>query len=190
MARLSISIKNEIVRELEDEAANKGKTISSILSEAANLYLQTDKVGLRSEDVLKASKIVEIMREMNAIPIPGILLDNLIKLSWKNSEKEVEKGWYDRGMVLGNILRTYAKNFEDLLAFIKDYRFLIPIDLVEIETTGDNARVVLSGVGYSLQAAKCTSEGFRGLLEAYGYNADSVEISEGFVKINARGDRK
>lgn len=186
MTRLSISIKSTIVKELEYEAATKGKTISSILSEGANLYIRTDKVGLKSEDVLKAVRVLEIMRDMNAIPIPSILLDSLIIFSWKNSEEKVAKGWFDRGKVLGNILKTYAKDFKELSDLIKDYRFLIPIDLIETETDGESARIVLSGVGSSLQAARCTSEGLKGLLDAYGYNIYDIETSEGFVKINAR----
>lgn len=186
MTRLSVSMKNEIIRVLENEAQIKGKTVSSILSEAANLYLEADKVGLRSEDILRTLKIIEIMHEMNAVPIPSILLDNIIKLSLENSEKEVMQRWFERGLVLGNILKTYAKSFKEFSDFIRDYRFLIPIDMFEIEFDEKKAQIVLSGVGNSLQAARCTSEGLRGLLSAYGYEVNNVETSQGFIKIIAK----
>lgn len=185
MARLSISLKNEIVKSLEDEAEQKGKTVSSILSEAANLYIESNKVGLRSEDVMRTVRIIEIMHEIDAVPIPEILLDNLIKFSWKNGENRVVKRWYDRGVVLGNILRTYAKDFVELSSFVRDYRYLIPIDMLDIELNGNRAHLVVSGVGNSIEAAKCTSEGLRGLLSTYRYDVVSVETSEGFVKMDA-----
>lgn len=186
MSRLNISIKNELIKALEEDANKKGKTISSILSEAANLYMEAEKVGLRSSDVLKSFRIIEIMGEVNAVPVPSILLDNMIKLSLKDSENEVMDRWVERGQVLGNILKSYAKTFKDLSEFVSEYRFLLPTDMFEIELDGHSARIVLSGVGYSLEAAKCTSEGLRGLLAAYGYEVDNVETSEGFVKIIAK----
>lgn len=185
MARLSISMKNELVRILENESIKRGKTVSSILSEAANLYLGTDKAGLRLEDIQRAVKIIEIMHSIDAVPVPSILLDHIVKESLESSDQEITKSWYDRGMVLGNIMRTYARDFHEFSNFIKDFRFLIPIDMLEIECSNNTAQIVLSGVGNSIQAARCTSEGIKGLLNAYEFEVDDTEISEGFVKIRA-----
>ncbi len=188
MARLSVSIKNEIVKSLEDEANEKGKTLSSLLSEAANLFIEANRVGLRSEDVMRTVRVMEIMRDIDAVPIPGILLDTMIKLSWQNGENGVVKRWFDRGVVLGNILKTYAKNFKDLSSFVRDYRYLIPIDMLDIDLNENTASFVISGVGSSLEAAKCTSEGLRGLLSAYDFSVTNVETSEGFIKMQAVRD--
>jgi hypothetical protein len=185
MARLSVSIKNEIVKSLEDEANEKGKTVSSLLSEAATLFIEANKVGLRSEDIMRTVRVIEIMRDIDAVPIPGILLDTMIKLSWKNGEDGVIRRWYDRGVVLGNILKTYAKNFKELSSFVKDYRYLIPIDMMDIDLDDKTANFVISGVGNSLESARCTSEGLRGLLSVYDFSVINVETSEGFIKMQA-----
>ncbi len=185
MARLSVSIKNEIVKSLEDEANEKGKTVSSLLSEAATLFIEANKVGLRSEDIMRTVRVIEIMRDIDAVPIPGILLDTMIKLSWKNGEDDVIRRWYDRGVVLGNILKTYAKNFKELSSFVKDYRYLIPIDMMDIDLDDKTANFVISGVGNSLESARCTSEGLRGLLSVYDFSVINVETSEGFIKMQA-----
>ena len=185
MARLSVSIKNEIVKSLEDEANEKGKTVSSLLSEAATLFIEANKVGLRSEDIMRTVRVIEIMRDIDAVPIPGILLDTMIKLSWKNGEDDVIRRWYDRGVVLGNILKTYAKNFKELSSFVKDYRYLIPIDMIDIDLDDKTANFVISGVGNSLESARCTSEGLRGLLSVYDFSVINVETSEGFIKMQA-----
>lgn len=189
MARLSISMRNDLVNTLEEQAASKGKTVSSIISEAANLYIETDNAGLRLEDIQKSVKILEIMRHIDAVPIPSILLDNIVRISWDTSEKEITQGWYDRGLVLGNILRSYARDFRELAGFIREFRFLIPIDMLEIDFSENNVQIVLYGVGKSLQAAVCTAEGIRGLLHAYGYVVRESETSESFVKISA-GEQK
>lgn len=186
MARLSISMKGEMVKILENEAATKGKTVSSILSEAASLYIEADRLGIRSEDILRTLRIVEIMREIDAVPVPVILLDKIVGISLKSSEDEVMPRWFERGLVLGNILRTYAKGLREFSDFIREYKFLIPIGMFETEFDENNVQLVVSGVGNSLHAAKCTSEGLRGLLYAYGYRVNNVETSEGFIKIKAR----
>ena len=148
--------------------------------------MEAEKSGLRTGDVLKVFRVIEIMGEINAVPVPSILLDSMIKLSLKDSENEVVERWFERGQVLGNILKSYARTFSDLSDFVSEYRFLLPTDMFDIELENGKARIVLSGVGYSMEAARCTSEGLKGILSAYGFEVEDVETSEGFVKIMAK----
>ncbi len=185
MARLSISMKSDIINVLEEEAVSKGKTVSSILSEAATLYAEVEKVGIKLEDLLKTLKLIEIMHDMNAVPVPSILLDSIIRQSLKNSESTVLKSWFDRGVVLGNILRMYVNDLGEFTDFIRNYRYLIPIDMLDISISGKMVKIVMSGVGNSHQAAICTSEGLKGFLSAFDYKVDRVETSDGFVKVTA-----
>lgn len=185
MVRLNISLKNDLVKMLEEEGERKGRTVSSIVSEGASLYLEAEKAGLRSKDILHAFRVMQIMGEIDAVPIPGILLDSMIKLSSGNAEKEVLQRWHERGQVLGNIMKTYARTFNDFSAFVEEYKALFPTDMFDIEIDGNRTTIVLSGVGFSMEASKCTLEGLKGLLSAYGFQSEQEEISQGFVKITA-----
>lgn len=190
MTRLNVSLKEDIVKQLEEEAEKNGKTVSSIVAEASNLYFRIVKEKLRPEDITKSYVIQEILREMNAVPVPEILLNSMIKSSLRNGKEEILKKWYERGVVLGNIMKKYSKNLAELAQLVKEYIQILPVDLFEIEFNYKVAKIVVSGVGYSLDDAQCTSEGMRGFLESYGYSVENTEISEGFVKVIAKEETK
>lgn len=185
MTRLNISLKNDIVKALEEISEKDGKTVSSIVSEASAIYLEAEKLGLRLTDVMKAVRILGLTEQINAIPVPGILLDRMIELSYKYSDKESREIWFERGRVLGNIMKAYASTIEDFSGFISEYRLFLPADLFEVEVDQGNVAIVLSGAGYSQEAAICTAEGVSGFLSAYGYEPDGSETSEGFIKVSA-----
>ncbi|MCL6090317.1 MAG: hypothetical protein M1393_04680 [Candidatus Thermoplasmatota archaeon] len=186
MARINVSMKNELLKSINEESEKSGKTVSSLLSEAAVIYLETKKVWVRADEILSSLKLLGIMKEINSVPIPGILLDNLIKIAFNNSEEEVIKRWYERGQVIGDILKKYSHNLKDVVNLITEYSPLLPMDIFEVEMQGDVTSMVISGAGYSIEAAKCTAEGLRGFLKSYGYSTEKIEFSEGFVKIVAK----
>ena len=189
MTRLNVSLKNELAKTLEESSERNGKTISSVISEALQVYIEVEKLGLRTADVVKGVKILEIMKQINAVPIPGLLLDRLINISFGCSQKETSDLWFERGRVLGNIMKAYAETISDFSRFVSEYHVFFPVDMFEVNLLEDRVNVVLSGVGYDMQAAICTAEGISGLLSAYGYGDVSSETSQGFVKVSATREK-
>ncbi|MEM0157508.1 MAG: hypothetical protein QXN26_05540, partial [Thermoplasmataceae archaeon] len=112
-------------------------------------------------------------------------LDAMIQSSLEASGDKIIEKWREKGIIIGNILRKYAKSLSDFSRFITEYRGQIPVNVFNIELEGEVATVIISGAGYSREAAKCTAEGLSGFLASYGYRATSTEFSEGFVKIVA-----
>ncbi|GGM76772.1 hypothetical protein GCM10007108_13580 [Thermogymnomonas acidicola] len=185
MGRLNVSMKDDVIRMLEELAEQTGKTVSSIVSESASLYIESLQMGLRTEDVIRAFKIMSIIKEIDAVPVPSRLLDFLITASTRANEEEALAKWYERGLVVGNILRKYAPDIRHLAQFINANRALIPLDLFEVSEDRDRITVIVSGVGYSRESAKSTAEGLKGLLKAFGYEVVESEFSEGFVKVTS-----
>lgn len=185
MTRLNVSMKNNLVKMLEESSERNGKTVSSILSEASQVYVEAEKLGIRITDVMKGVKLIEIMKQINAVPVPGLLLDRMINISFRCSQKETSESWFERGRVLGNIMKAYAETMSDFSKFVSDYSVFFPVDVFEVNILENRVNVVLSGVGYDQQAAICTAEGISGFLSAYGYGSVDSETSQGFVKVSA-----
>lgn len=185
MGRVNVSLRNDLIKAVEDYASKNGRTVSAVIGEATSIFLESRESGIRPEDIIKAFNVLMILREIDSVPVPSTLLDALIHSSLETSGDKILEKWKERGVILGNILRKYAKTLPDFARFITEYRDQIPVNVFSIEIAGEEATVIISGAGYSRDAARCTAEGLSGFLSSYGYRAYSTEFSEGFVKILA-----
>lgn len=188
MGRLNVTMKNELISDLEKYSEESGKSVSAVLSESAHFYLESLSLGFRPDQIMKSFRILTILQEMDSVPIPGNLLDYMIKVSYSNSESDLLSRWKERGSIIANILKKYARTLEEFASLIREYRVMIPVNVFDIEFYGDRVHVIMSGAGYSLEASRCTAEGLCGFLSAYGYTIEKSDVSEGFIKVQATSE--
>ena len=184
--RMTVSIKENLANSVEEISKRTGKSASTILSESVTLYVEAKAVGLSAENAISTVKIMNIMKEINAVPFPSMLLDFVITHSTLANEPEAMKKWYERGVIVGNIIGKYVKSLDELRDFVNEHRMMIPIDAFELITRNDQATLIVSGVGYSKESATATAEGIKGLLSSFGHEVTKSVVSEGFVKIESR----
>ena len=190
MSRLNVSLKANLVSEIEEEAEKEGKTASSVVAEACRNYIEISRSGIRSEDVQKSLMLLKLARALDAVPLPSLLLDYMIVTSLDHSHDQTLEKWRERGAVTGNIVKQYAPDIVTLKEMADSYSSMLPMDFLNIEISGDNVNVVISGVGYSRQAAMCTCEGIVGFMGAYGLEISGKESSESFIRISGRIPKK
>ncbi|WP_393971428.1 hypothetical protein OXIME_001704 [Oxyplasma meridianum] len=183
MSRLNISLSNETLKKLEDEAQRQGKTISSIVSEASRMYMEMESSGISINHIRNTILIMNILKATDSVPVPSILLDSIIKLSMRSSETEAIDKWFERGEVVGNIIKQYAPDIASLKVAIDNMKDFLPSNMIRIKKDNYNVEIILSGAGYSKEASKCTCSGIEGFLKSYGIKVQSSENTEGFVKV-------
>ena len=185
MARLNISLNNELARTIEEEARKCGKTVSSLVTEATISYINVKKLGVQLDDMDKLLKFLEISHSIGTVPVPSLLLESMIGLAMNNSENEALQKWFEKGRVLGRILVSFAPDLQELSKIADDFKSLMTWGSVEIKIMDSRVEIVLSGAGYSSNASRCTAEGIKGMLDAYGYASESQETYEGFIRLVA-----
>jgi hypothetical protein len=186
MVRTNVAAEYDLVQDLSQEAKKQNKTLYAILNEAIRLYLNVVKQGKTADDTLKILKSYDIMRSLEAVPVPKILLDESLKIAAKASREELGKLWYSHGKVVGELLKTEAPTVADLKELIHAYRGLLPLNLLELENRDSGITIVMTGTGYSALSSECTAQALKGFLECYNMAVDEVEVSNGFVKVGAR----
>ncbi|MCL4336175.1 MAG: ribbon-helix-helix domain-containing protein [Candidatus Thermoplasmatota archaeon] len=185
MARLNISLNNELARTIEEEAQKSGRTVSSLVTEATISYINVKKLGVQLDDVAKLLKFLELSHAIGTVPVPSLLLESMIGLAMNNSEDEALQKWFEKGRVLGRILVSSAPDLHELQKFADDFKSLITWGSVDMKILENKVEIVLSGAGYSSNASRCTAEGIKGMLDAYGYVYETQEIYEGFIRLVA-----
>lgn len=186
MGRVNVTLKNDLIAELEKYSQENGKSISAILSESAHFYLESNHSGMGADYVMKSFRILTLLKEIDSVPVPGQLLDFMIRAAMASADRDVLSKWHERGFIIGDIVKKYAPTLADFSRMLEEYRPMIPVNLFSIDIRGPIIKVMLSGAGYSREASRCSAEGLSGFLESYGYRTESTETTEGFVKISAR----
>jgi hypothetical protein len=183
MSRLNVSLSNETAKNLENEARRQGKTVSSIVGEASRMYLEMESSGISVEHIRKTFLMVNVLKATDAVPVPSILLDSMIELALKASESEALDKWFERGEVVGSIIRQYAPDLDALKEVIDSMSEFLPSNMLQIKKSNSDVEIMLSGAGYSKEAAKCTCSGIKGFLKSYGISVQTGDSTEGFVRV-------
>ncbi|MGC8645551.1 MAG: hypothetical protein ACP5UO_04710 [Thermoplasmata archaeon] len=183
MARLNISVTNEIAKKIQDVADKDGKTVSSVIAESFDLYSRLMDLGFNKGQVMSLIKYCQINKVINAVPIPGTILDQSINVALKTSEESLLKITCEGGRVLGELLKSVSPEIDSLISDLRELSPFIPVSKIDLKKEEGKIEFIVMGSGYSLGAAKVTAAGARCFLEVFGVK-DMVEtISDGFVKI-------
>lgn len=186
MARVNIAVDAGLAQDLAEEARRQNKTLYALANEAIEAYLRIARAGKSPEQVERIVKAFGLMRAVSAVPIPETLLDRVLQAAFKCSREEVLRAWYEEGRVFGELLKSEAESLEALGELVKRFRELLPLNMLELTVQDERVEVIMTGTGYSSESAACTSEGVRGLLEAFNLKVEKVETASGFVKVEAR----
>ena len=182
MARLNISLTNEMAKAIEAEAERLGKTVSSLVTEATAQSIKMHERGIGSGDLEELLQFMDLISSIRSVPVPFRMLDSIVTVAYESSPEKVRKIFFEQGKVLGNLLKTYANDLSELSVFANSMKPRLPIDDLYIRQNGRSTEIVISGAGYSKCSSECMTEALRGFLDPYDLKIHSFEILDGFVK--------
>lgn len=182
MARLNVSLSNELAKKITDESVKLGKTISSLITEATSHYIDLREQGLDVNEIRDFLMYFHIISSIRSVPVPFKLFDEVLAVSMKESKEEPTKIFYEMGLVVGSVIRNYAPDMESLSKLSERLKLKLPLDDIRFSRNQDHWDAIVSGAGYGKSSSQCLAEGLRGFVEAYGMEIKSVEVMAGFVK--------
>jgi hypothetical protein len=183
MTRMNLSLRTELAKKLQEEAEREGKMISSITGEALQMYFDARKSGVDSNVVSKISSILNLMDSLRAVPVPSMLLDQILQIAIKNDTKASLEKWEEAGFAFAEVCQIYAPNLESLWNFAQLFKEFIPADRFEMSFNEGETTILLVGAGFSLEASRCSLAGISGLLRGYKYQIDDKHIEKGLIKV-------
>ncbi|MEM0130311.1 MAG: hypothetical protein QXW75_02470 [Thermoplasmatales archaeon] len=183
MARLNISVTNEIAKKIQEVADRDGKTVSSVISESFDLYARLMDAGFTKGQIFSLIKYCQMTKAINAVPIPGNLLDQSVNIAMRDHGDEMMKIACEGGRVLGELMKSIFPDIDSLISNIKELSSFIPVSKIDLKKEEAKVEFILVGSGYSIGAAKVTSWAARCFFEAFGVKNMVETMSEGFVKI-------
>ncbi|MEM3197617.1 MAG: hypothetical protein QW431_06690 [Conexivisphaerales archaeon] len=173
MSRSNIAVDKQLAQRLANAAVSKNKPIYSLTNEIikAGLDLFDEKVDIN--ELPRMVKVMKMMKDLDVVPVPGNLMDLMIKMLYLNDREQLMQVGFREGEVLGNYFSTFYKSVVDLVLSNKDIVVQIfPVKRLEFEPTsvkGEKAVYTLRaiGIGRSRETTEFVKEIMRGLLSTY-----------------------
>jgi hypothetical protein len=194
MARTNIAVDEETADLLADEATKENKSLYALTNEALTAVLKICKYGGSPKEVYSSWRWSRILKDTDAIPLPGDLMERLMKKVYLSDKDWLLKEWFDEGKRVGSYLLMYAENFRLVASRVDELQGFHPVKRVEIEIKEEQGKAVavvrVIGAGFSPESTSCTEQFVLGVLSAYPYKITYSRVSEGMIEVRAEEEKK
>jgi hypothetical protein len=194
MARTNIAVEEETADRLADEATRENKSLYAITNEALTAVLKICKYGGAPDEVYPSWRWSRILKDTDAIPLPGGLMEKLMKKAYQMDKDWLLKEWFDEGKRVGSYLHMYAPDFQTLSSRVGELEGFLPVKRVEIEKSDEHERVKFSvrviGAGLSHESTACTEQFLIGILSAYPFKVTENRVTDGMIEVTAEEEQR
>jgi hypothetical protein len=194
MARTNIAVDEETADLLADEATRENKSLYALTNEALTAVLRVCKYGGSPKEVYASWRWSRILKDTDAIPLPGDLMEKIMKKTFQTDKEWLLKSWFDEGRRVGSYLHMYADDFQQLISRVDELHGFLPVKRVEFERKEEDGRVSvvvrIVGAGFSVESTSCTEQFLLGILSAYPYKITNTRVSEGMIEVKAEEEKR
>jgi hypothetical protein len=194
MARTNIAVDEETADLLADEATKENKSLYALTNESLAAVLKICKYGGSPKEVYSSWRWSRILKDTDAIPLPGDLMERLMKKVYLSDKDWLLKEWFDEGKRVGSYLLMYAQDFGLLASRVDELQGFLPVKRVEIEIKEEQGKTVavvrVIGAGFSPESTRCTEQFVLGVISAYPYKITYSRVSEGMIEVRAQEERR
>ena len=195
MPRTNISIADDVADRLSEQALKRNKTLYAFANESLEAVISVCKLSGEPSDVLPAWKMGRMLKEVDAVPLPGDLLEKVIKKLYETEREWLLNIWFAEGQRIGRYLSMGYQELPNLAQAAVEFQGLLPLRRLEfrnIETADSKAQMAVRaiGAGISMEATTCAEHFIRGVVDAYGWTVKSGKTAEGIIELQAVKDRQ
>ncbi len=207
VARTNIAVDQTVADELSIEATKANKTQYALANESLLAVIEILKHGGNSKQFYEAWKFAAMMKEIDCVPLPGEMLEKMIKRMHRTDKDWLLKTWFEEGSRLGEYLKMSALTPEELRSAVDEFQLLLPVHKVEFRKIqemhnsnfdselGDDPQqdhfvIRAVGVGQSVESTNCAEQFLRGVLSSYSLRVLEMRVSQGMIEVKIAGSKE
>ncbi len=195
MPRTNISIADDVADRLSEQALKRNKTLYAFANESLEAVISICKLSGEPSDVLPSWKLGRMLKDVDAVPLPGDLLEKIIKKLYDSDRDWLLKTWFAEGRRIGSYLSMGYQELPSLAQAAVEFHGLLPLRRLEfgsIEATDSRPHMSVRaiGAGISLEATTCAEQFIRGVVDAYGWAVKTSKTAEGIIELQISKERK
>ena len=188
MPRTNISIADDVAEKMSEEAMKRHKTLYAFANESLEAVVGVCRLSGEPDEILPSWKLGKMLKEVDAVPVPGDVLEKLVRKLY-GAEKEWLLGvWFAEGERIGNYLRMGYPELSGLAQAAVEFRGLLPLRRLEfrsVDEGGTKGQLVVRavGAGQSAETTACAEQFIRGVIESYSFKVRGSRTSEGIIEL-------
>jgi hypothetical protein len=195
MPRTNISIADEIADGLSEQALKRNKTLYAFANESLEAVISVCKLSGEPSEVLPSWKMGRMLKEVDAVPLPGDLLEKIIKKLYETERDWLLKTWFAEGRRIGSYLSMGYQELPNLAQAAVEFQGLLPLRRLEfrnVETTDSKTQMAVRaiGAGISMEATTCAEQFIRGVVDAYGWTVKNSKTAEGMIELQVSKEKR
>ena len=195
MPRTNISISDETAERLSQEAIRRNKTLYAFANESLEAVISICRLAGEPSQVFSSWKMGRILKEIDAVPLPGYLVEKLVKRLYESDKDWLLKAWAIEGDRIGKYLQMSYADISELSRAVMEFQDLLPMKRIEVKEAGppgSKREMVIRaiGAGLSAESTACAESFMRGLLGSYEWSVKASRISEGIIELETTRNRQ
>jgi hypothetical protein len=180
-------VADEVAEKLSAEAMRRNKTLYAFANESLEAVISVCRLSGEPFEVLSSWKMSRMLKDVDAVPLPGDLVEKLIKKLFAADRDWLLGIWAQEGGRIGNYLQMSYPEISQLSQAAVEFQGLLPLKRVEVRSVpaGERPRMNLRaiGVGQSEESTACAEQFIRGIVESYGWSVKGTRSSEGILEL-------
>lgn len=194
MPRTNISVADEIAEQLSAEALRHNKTLYAFANESLEAVISVSKMSGTPSELVPAWKMSRMLKEVDAVPLPGDLVEKLIKKLFGLDKEWLLNAWVNEGDRIGKYLQMGYQELTQLSQAAVEFQGLLPLKRIEIRSldSGDSkGRMIVRavGAGQSAESTACAEQFIRGIVASYSWMVKGNKVSEGIIELEIARER-
>jgi len=129
----------------------------------------------------------KILKEVEAVPLPGPLVEKMVKKLMEADREWTMKAWHAEGQRIGSYLRMGYQDLQSLSQAVVEFQGLLPFRRLEFRSVDSEAKggVVIRAIGADLspETTACAEQLMRGVMDAYEWKVRSSRTAEGIIEM-------
>jgi len=195
MPRTNISIADDVADGLSTEALKRNKTLYAFANESLNAVISVCRLSGEPSEVLPAWKMGRMLKDVDAVPLPGDLLEKIVKRLFAADKEWLMKTWLGEGERIGSYLRMGYPDLTNLAQAAVEFQGLLPFRRLEFRSAeaaeGKGQLVVRAiGAGMSPESTACAEQFMRGVVGAYSWSVRGSRTAEGIIEMQISRERR
>lgn len=184
--RANIAVDKTLFDNFAAQATLEGKTLFAFTNEWLDTAAKISAEGGNAKDDFKLWRSTSALKQIDTIVLPSDFVDEMIGKLYATDRAGLLKAFNDLGTGLVGILKIAASDIDGLPDLVRDFTLFTPIRRFELrKKDGGSREIIIVGAGKRIESTECCFEFLKAVLNGYGYDVSSHELTVGTIRLMA-----
>jgi hypothetical protein len=179
--RVNISVSRDVFEEFSFQARKNKRTLFSFANDSLLIMAKISSEGGNPTEVYRIWRSLSLIRTVDTVTLPLDLVDEIISKLYVRDRESLMSIFRDAGSRLAALLKFFATDFDEFVAFIHDVSPVLPLKQINIIKKDTLAEFHVLGAGRRIETTECFFEFLRSIIECYGYGLVSKDVAPGTI---------